>query len=121
MLHWKGLSQVFDRHRVIANVFIPQKLARDGSRFGFLRMGSRADAERVIERLNGTCIYGSQIRVSFAMRRVRDSFWRRTPLRVQDDDISVGTSYIKTRRNGNKIFLCPTKDPCTNTENRRKS
>ncbi|KAK8669962.1 hypothetical protein V6N13_104729 [Hibiscus sabdariffa] len=33
----------------------------------------------------------------------------------------VGTSYVKTRRSGVIKFLCPTRDPCTNTENRRKS
>ncbi|KAL4313347.1 hypothetical protein GQ457_01G025080 [Hibiscus cannabinus] len=33
------------------------------------------------------------------------------------EEETVGTSYVKHRRNGNIKFLCPTRDPCTNTEN----
>ncbi|KAL4339519.1 hypothetical protein GQ457_08G021930 [Hibiscus cannabinus] len=38
-----------------------------------------------------------------------------------DELQDVGTSYVKSRRNGIVKFLSPTRDPCTNTENRRKS
>ncbi|KAK8510041.1 hypothetical protein V6N12_035364 [Hibiscus sabdariffa] len=38
----------------------------DGARFGFVRMASRADALRAIERLDGCVLYGSRVRVLFA-------------------------------------------------------
>ncbi|KAL4342534.1 hypothetical protein GQ457_08G031970 [Hibiscus cannabinus] len=38
-----------------------------------------------------------------------------------DSEVPVGTSYVKSRRSGIIKFLCPTRDPCTNTENMRKS
>ncbi|KAK8490911.1 hypothetical protein V6N11_073345 [Hibiscus sabdariffa] len=40
-------------------------------------MASRVDALRAIERLDGFMLYGSRVRVSFAARATRDSFWRR--------------------------------------------
>ncbi|KAL4386470.1 hypothetical protein GQ457_09G023950 [Hibiscus cannabinus] len=75
-LHWKGVWQVFDRHGVVVDVFIPKKLAKDGSRFCFVRMRSKGDAERVIERFNGFWLYGSRVRVSMAQRECA-SFWRK--------------------------------------------
>ncbi|KAL4384216.1 hypothetical protein GQ457_15G015940 [Hibiscus cannabinus] len=36
-------------------------------------------------------------------------------------DITVGTSYVKTSCSEIINFLCPTRDPCTITENKRKS
>ncbi|KAL4324936.1 hypothetical protein GQ457_11G028430 [Hibiscus cannabinus] len=75
-LHWKGVWQVFDRHGVVVDVFISKKLAKDGSRFGFVRMRSKGDAERVIERFSGFWLYGSRVRVSMSQRE-RASFWRK--------------------------------------------
>ncbi|KAL4319593.1 hypothetical protein GQ457_18G011020 [Hibiscus cannabinus] len=42
----------------------------------FVRMSSKGDAERVIERFNGFWLYGSRVRVSMAQRE-RASFWRK--------------------------------------------
>ncbi|KAK9027270.1 hypothetical protein V6N11_067108 [Hibiscus sabdariffa] len=42
-----------------------------------MRMASRVDALQAIERLDGLVLYGSRVRVSFAARDTRDSFWRR--------------------------------------------
>ncbi|KAK8972988.1 hypothetical protein V6N11_028577 [Hibiscus sabdariffa] len=76
-LHWKGLCQCFDRHGVVVDAFIPVKRAFDGTRFGFVCMASRVDALRAIERLDGFMLYGSWVKVLFAARATRDSFWRR--------------------------------------------
>ncbi|KAL4340679.1 hypothetical protein GQ457_08G032630 [Hibiscus cannabinus] len=40
---------------------------------------------------------------------------------MSHNDLPIGTSYVKSRCSGITKFLCPTRDPCTNTENRRKS
>ncbi|KAL4383082.1 hypothetical protein GQ457_15G019720 [Hibiscus cannabinus] len=76
-LHWKGLWQCFYHQGVVVDAFIPVKRAFDGTRFGFVCMASRVDALRAIERLDGFTLYGSQVRVSFAARATRNSFWRR--------------------------------------------
>ncbi|KAE8732763.1 hypothetical protein F3Y22_tig00001732pilonHSYRG00047 [Hibiscus syriacus] len=44
----------------------PKEKGRDGSRFGFVKVGNKVEAERVKERLNGLMVYGSRISVSFA-------------------------------------------------------
>ncbi|KAL4283907.1 hypothetical protein GQ457_16G022410 [Hibiscus cannabinus] len=67
-LHWKGLWQVFDRHGVVVDVFIPCRRSRAGRRFGFVRMASKEDVDRVIERLNGFWLYGTRVSVSLAIR-----------------------------------------------------
>ncbi|KAL4295366.1 hypothetical protein GQ457_12G017090 [Hibiscus cannabinus] len=76
-LHWKGVWRVFDRHGVVIDVFIPKKVAADGSRFGFLRMQSKEDADRVIERFDGFWLYGYKVRVMMAARGGQQSFWRK--------------------------------------------
>ncbi|KAK8501491.1 hypothetical protein V6N11_013505 [Hibiscus sabdariffa] len=40
-------------------------------------MASRGDALRAIEHFNGATLYGSRVQVSFVVRDIRDSFWRR--------------------------------------------
>ncbi|KAL4319583.1 hypothetical protein GQ457_18G006290 [Hibiscus cannabinus] len=67
-LHWKGVWQVFDRHGVVVDVFIPRRRSRAGRRFGFVRMASKDDDDRVIERLNGFWIDGARFSVSLAIR-----------------------------------------------------
>ncbi|KAL4386790.1 hypothetical protein GQ457_09G019190 [Hibiscus cannabinus] len=67
-LHWKGVWQVFDRHGVVVDVFIPRRRSRAGRRFGFVRMASKEDTDRVIERLNGFWLYGARVSVSLAIR-----------------------------------------------------
>ncbi|KAL4383787.1 hypothetical protein GQ457_15G029600 [Hibiscus cannabinus] len=66
-LHWKGVWKVFDRHGVVVDVFIPHRRSRAGRWFGFVRMASKEDADRVIERLNGFWQLGVQIR---CLRRI---------------------------------------------------
>ncbi|KAL4283668.1 hypothetical protein GQ457_16G016100 [Hibiscus cannabinus] len=75
-LYWKGLWQSFDRHGVVLDVFIPSKRSRDEAHFGFVRIGARADALRMIERLDGFWLYGTKVSVAFANREVRNTFWR---------------------------------------------
>ncbi|GMI89998.1 hypothetical protein HRI_002669100 [Hibiscus trionum] len=65
-IHWQGLWQVFDRHRQVLDVFIPAKRLRSGERFGFVRMGTRTEAQRVRDRLDGRWIYGARMSVLFA-------------------------------------------------------
>ncbi|KAL4348848.1 hypothetical protein GQ457_17G012120 [Hibiscus cannabinus] len=67
-LHWKGVWQVFDRHGVVVDVFIPRRRSRAGRRFGFVHMASKEDVDRVIERLNGFWLYGARVSVSLAIR-----------------------------------------------------
>ncbi|KAL4346648.1 hypothetical protein GQ457_17G018690 [Hibiscus cannabinus] len=76
-LHWKGVWQVFDRHGVVIDIFIPKKVAVDGSRFGFVHMQSKEDADRVIERFDGFWLYGYKVRVMMAARGGQRSFWRK--------------------------------------------
>ncbi|KAL4333507.1 hypothetical protein GQ457_07G016390 [Hibiscus cannabinus] len=102
-LHWKGVWQVFDRHGVVVDVFIPKKLAKDGSRFGFVRMRSKGDAERVIERFNGFWLYGSQVRVSMAQRE-RVSFWRKKREDPLSQKQTITTRYGKQPLLDNKEF-----------------
>ncbi|KAL4291538.1 hypothetical protein GQ457_14G012110 [Hibiscus cannabinus] len=66
-LYWKGVWQVFDRHGVVVDVFIPRRRSRASRRFGFVRMASKEDADRVIERLNGFWLYGARVSVSLAI------------------------------------------------------
>ncbi|KAL4377797.1 hypothetical protein GQ457_02G030990 [Hibiscus cannabinus] len=47
-IHWKGLWQVFDRHGIVVDSFIPQKRDVGGSRFGFVRMKSEVEAVRAL-------------------------------------------------------------------------
>ncbi|KAL4339851.1 hypothetical protein GQ457_08G017430 [Hibiscus cannabinus] len=75
-LHWQGVWQVFDRHGEVVDVFVPARKSKAGERFGFVRMASREAGDRVIERLHGRWIYGSQISVSFAVRGGRDESWQ---------------------------------------------
>ncbi|KAL4283854.1 hypothetical protein GQ457_16G016070 [Hibiscus cannabinus] len=86
---WKMLTQiirssqspkcwtVFERHGIVVDVFIPQKTMRDGARFGFVRMQSKADTDRVIERFDGFWLYGSKVRVRMEQHDARESFWHR--------------------------------------------
>ncbi|KAL4296849.1 hypothetical protein GQ457_12G019510 [Hibiscus cannabinus] len=73
----QGVWQVFDRHGVVIDVFIPKKVAADGSRFGFVCMQSKEDADRVIERFDGFWLYGYKVRVMMAARVGQRSFWRK--------------------------------------------
>ncbi|KAL4318872.1 hypothetical protein GQ457_18G012420 [Hibiscus cannabinus] len=77
ILHWQSLWQCFDRHMEVLDVFVPTKRTVDGSKFGFVRMGSWEDALRVIEHLDGFVLYGSRVRISFTQRDTHDSFWRK--------------------------------------------
>ncbi|KAL4388647.1 hypothetical protein GQ457_09G025200 [Hibiscus cannabinus] len=53
-LHWKGVWQVFDRHGVVVDVFIPRRRSRAGRRFGFVRMASKEDADRGANKVSRT-------------------------------------------------------------------
>ncbi|KAK8668776.1 hypothetical protein V6N13_106222 [Hibiscus sabdariffa] len=65
-MHWKGLWHAFARHADVIHSFITRKLSRGGKRFGFVRMKTRTDALRVIERLNGFMLYGFRLTVKLA-------------------------------------------------------
>ncbi|KAK8683777.1 hypothetical protein V6N13_039826 [Hibiscus sabdariffa] len=65
-MHWKGLWHAFARHGDVTDTFIPRKLSRGGKRFGFVRLKSRTDAIRIIERLNGFILYGYRLTVKMA-------------------------------------------------------
>ncbi|KAL4377706.1 hypothetical protein GQ457_02G029470 [Hibiscus cannabinus] len=84
-MHWQGVWQSFDRHGEVVDVFIPRRRNRFGERFGFVRMVTRAAADRVIERLNGFWLYGSRITVAFAVKADRDTSWQRRSERISRD------------------------------------
>ncbi|KAL4309673.1 hypothetical protein GQ457_01G050700 [Hibiscus cannabinus] len=48
------------------------------TRFGFVRYANRREADRAIERLDGSFLYGFRISVMLARFNVRTSFWRKT-------------------------------------------
>ncbi|KAK9044590.1 hypothetical protein V6N11_058488 [Hibiscus sabdariffa] len=52
-------------------------------------MASRMNALKVIERLDGSVLYGSRVRVSFASRETRDSFWRQKRGVVDSGKMSI--------------------------------
>ncbi|KAK8571157.1 hypothetical protein V6N13_025713 [Hibiscus sabdariffa] len=54
----------------------PLKRARDGPRFGFVRMSTRPDALCMIQRLDRFWLSGSRITVSLVKRGIKYSFWR---------------------------------------------
>ncbi|KAK8682067.1 hypothetical protein V6N13_054464 [Hibiscus sabdariffa] len=58
-MHCKGLWYSFARHGEVESVYIAWKRSRGGKRFGFVRMGDKKDADRIIERLHGFKLYGS--------------------------------------------------------------
>ncbi|KAE8720163.1 hypothetical protein F3Y22_tig00109908pilonHSYRG00027 [Hibiscus syriacus] len=63
-LHWKGLWQIFGRQGGVSSVYIASKRSVKGSRFAFVRTGSKEDASRMW--LNGIMINESRISVSIA-------------------------------------------------------
>ncbi|KAL4325700.1 hypothetical protein GQ457_11G024960 [Hibiscus cannabinus] len=73
----QSIAYCFDRHGVVVDAFISVKRGCDDVRFGFVRMVSKGDALRAIERLDGATMYESRVCVSFTIRDTRDLFWRR--------------------------------------------
>ncbi|KAK8663648.1 hypothetical protein V6N13_083457 [Hibiscus sabdariffa] len=59
--HWKGLWQMFARVGEVFDAFIANKLSRGEKHFGFVKVGYRQDALRIIERLNGFITYGYRL------------------------------------------------------------
>ncbi|KAK8694817.1 hypothetical protein V6N13_072361 [Hibiscus sabdariffa] len=62
-LHWKGLWLAFGRHGEVLDAFIANKRNKEGKKFGFVRTSNKADANRMIERLNNFHLFGSKITV----------------------------------------------------------
>ncbi|KAK8712285.1 hypothetical protein V6N13_147525 [Hibiscus sabdariffa] len=54
------------RHEEVVDVYIARKQSRGGKRFEFVRMSGKEDADRVIERLHGFNLYGSNLTVKLA-------------------------------------------------------
>ncbi|KAL4366938.1 hypothetical protein GQ457_05G003470 [Hibiscus cannabinus] len=75
-LHWQGLWFAFGRHGEVTDAFIPRKRNRRGTRFGFVRFTNKRDADRALERLNGSNLFGSIIHVGYALFNDRTSRWR---------------------------------------------
>ncbi|KAK8604732.1 hypothetical protein V6N13_099663 [Hibiscus sabdariffa] len=76
-LHWQGLWFAFGRHGDIVDAFIATKKSKDGKRFGFVRVKNWGDANRIIERLNNSRLFGSMISVSLARFKTRQMYWRK--------------------------------------------
>ncbi|KAL4295631.1 hypothetical protein GQ457_12G003340 [Hibiscus cannabinus] len=88
-LHWKGLWHAFARHGDMLYAFIARKLSREGRRFGFVRMKTRTDALRTIERLDGFTLYGYRLTVKLArFQPVQHGriFWRKNETSILNRD-----------------------------------
>ncbi|KAL4384915.1 hypothetical protein GQ457_15G025860 [Hibiscus cannabinus] len=88
-LHWKGLWHAFARHGDVLYAFIARKLSREGRRFGFVRMKTRTDALRTIERLDGFTFYGYRLTVKLArFQPVQHGriFWRKNETSILNRD-----------------------------------
>ncbi|KAK8558369.1 hypothetical protein V6N13_038842 [Hibiscus sabdariffa] len=70
-MHWKGLWHAFARHGDVTDTYIPRKLSRRGKRFGFVRMKSRKDALRVIERKKNSETQGPNYWLNGMPRRTK--------------------------------------------------
>ncbi|KAK8682043.1 hypothetical protein V6N13_054440 [Hibiscus sabdariffa] len=93
-LHRKGLWLEFGRHGEVLDAFIANKRNKEGKKFGFVRTSNKADANRMIERLNNFRLFGSKITVSLARFQTRHSYWRRVSLGTRFDKqvIDVATN-----------------------------
>lgn len=61
------LSQLFSKHGLVLDTFIPRKRSkRFGTKFGFIRFKTRDEALEAIADLNGLLIRGRRILVKFA-------------------------------------------------------
>ncbi|KAK8695492.1 hypothetical protein V6N13_000651 [Hibiscus sabdariffa] len=93
-MHWKGLWHSFARHGEVVVAYIASKLSRGGKRFGFVRMGSKEDAERAVERLHGFRLYGSKLTVKLARdvqeKRGRFGAWKRINIRSGGRNLNQG-------------------------------
>ncbi|KAE8679080.1 hypothetical protein F3Y22_tig00111402pilonHSYRG00786 [Hibiscus syriacus] len=67
--HWKGLWFLFARYGNVVGEFIANKLSRKGKRFGFVRFGSKVEAERCMEKLNGFVLNDCKLSVQFEKSR----------------------------------------------------
>ncbi|KAK8576450.1 hypothetical protein V6N13_032372 [Hibiscus sabdariffa] len=85
-LHWKGLWLAFSRHGEVLDAFIANKRNKEGKKFGFVRTSSKADANRMVERMNNFRLFGSKTIVSLARFQTRQSFWRRVRSRTRNDN-----------------------------------
>ncbi|KAK8699925.1 hypothetical protein V6N13_018333 [Hibiscus sabdariffa] len=65
-VHWKGLWHAFTRHGDVLDTFIARKLSREGMKLGFVRMKSRKNVVRTIERMDGFTLYGYRLTVRLA-------------------------------------------------------
>ncbi|KAK8582680.1 hypothetical protein V6N13_069452 [Hibiscus sabdariffa] len=85
-MQWKGLWHSFARHGEVVDVYIARKQSRGGKRFGFVRMSGKEDADRVIERLHGFKLYGSNLIVKLARnnQKHRGRFVGRNGERVEE-------------------------------------
>ncbi|KAL4303201.1 hypothetical protein GQ457_10G005350 [Hibiscus cannabinus] len=75
--NWQGLRHAFGRYGGVVDVFVPSKRNRKGRRFGFVRFGRRIDVEKTIEKMNDFMLIGSRIRVSMAIFKPRQFYWRK--------------------------------------------
>ncbi|KAL4378544.1 hypothetical protein GQ457_02G017040 [Hibiscus cannabinus] len=85
-MHWQGLWATFARHGEVVDSFIPSKRSRAGSRFGFVRFSNTTDAHRAISRLDGFFLMGYRISVSLARFNPRINFWKKSPVKSQQEN-----------------------------------
>ncbi|KAK8684059.1 hypothetical protein V6N13_040096 [Hibiscus sabdariffa] len=99
-LHWKGLWQTFGRHGEVSDTFIANKKNKEDKRFGFVRVPSRFDAYRMIERLNNFRLYGYVLTISLAKYKKRQAYWKKVNSR---NKIDIKMEKDDMNRNGTRV------------------
>ncbi|KAE8673492.1 Serine carboxypeptidase-like 40 [Hibiscus syriacus] len=86
---WSTDGEIVGRHGRALSVFIANKRSRGGTRFAFLRVGSKDEALRLTEKLNGLQIYSSRISVGLAKYDKRSSSANAQARNVVEDERKV--------------------------------
>ncbi|KAE8680257.1 hypothetical protein F3Y22_tig00111392pilonHSYRG00536 [Hibiscus syriacus] len=105
--HWKGIWFLFARYGNVVGAFIANKLSRNGMRFGFVRFGSKVEAERGKEKLNGFVLNGFKLSVQFEKSRGLSRVGGKMPTVCSMREISFrlqkwGLKSIKVQRIGER-------------------
>ncbi|KAE8723923.1 hypothetical protein F3Y22_tig00011277pilonHSYRG00082 [Hibiscus syriacus] len=108
VFHWKGLWFLFSRYGNVVGAFIANKLSRKGKRFGFVRFGSKVEAERCMEKLNGFVLNDCKLSVQFEKSR---GLSRMGGLRDADREIRMAELW------GNFESFCENADQSIDCEN----
>ncbi|OMO62744.1 hypothetical protein COLO4_32924 [Corchorus olitorius] len=86
-VHWRWLTEIFQRYGDVMDVFIPQKRRKRDRKFGFVRFSIMDDARRASSRLNRTWLLDYRIGVNVTRFNGRLTYWRRVQEESQHKEI----------------------------------